>query len=53
MGWRGWVEKDGFVASSTEGSMLQMKLLGTSFTASRSNLQECDRDAECSRGETG
>lgn len=59
--WRGWVEKDGFMASSsTEGSVLQMELLGTSFTASRmrskalwNSLQEGDIDAKSSCGETG
>lgn len=51
--WRGWVEKDGFMAaSSPEGSMLQMK---PSFTASRvrsahlwNSLQEGDIDAKSS-----
>jgi len=50
---RGWVEKDGFVASSTEGSMLPMNLRGTSFAARRNSLWEGDIDAKSSRGETG
>lgn len=39
------------MVSSTEGSMLQMKLLGTIFIASRDSLQEGYRDAKSSCGE--
>lgn len=46
------MEKDGFMASSTEGSVLQVKLLGTSSTARRNPWQEGDRDAKSSCGET-
>lgn len=41
------------MTSSTEGSMFQMKLLGTSFTASRNSLQEGDIDDKSSCGEAG
>lgn len=44
--------KDGSMAPSTEGSMLQVKLLGTISTARRNPLQEGDRDAKGSCGET-
>lgn len=40
------------MASSTEGSVLPMKLLGTSSTARRNPWQEGDRDAKGSCGET-
>lgn len=40
------------MASSTEGSTLQVKLLGTSSAARRNPLQEGDRDAKGSCGET-
>lgn len=39
------------MASSTEGRILQMKLLGAIFTASRNSLQESNRDAKSSCGE--
>lgn len=40
------------MASSTEGSTLQVKLLGTSSAVRRNPLQEGDRDAKGSCGET-
>lgn len=41
------------MASNTEGSMLRMKLLGTSFIASRKSLQEGDIGVKSSCGEAG